>query len=336
MKISILGAGTWGTALAILLANNNHEVTIWSKIEKEVIELSKHRTEIKNLPGAILPESVVVTNNLEDALKQPELIVMAVASVYVRETAKRISPMIQEGQIIVNVAKGIEDATLKTLCEVIKEEIPQAEVAVLSGPSHAEEVSRKLPTTIVAGAKKKEVAKLIQDTFMNKYFRVYTSPDMIGIELGGSLKNVIALAAGVVDGLGCGDNTKAALMTRGIVEIARLGMVMGGKYETFSGLSGMGDLMVTCTSKHSRNRNAGFLIGKGKTAEEAMKEVNQVVEGVYSAKAALKLGQKYNVELPIIEKINEVLFEGKTAKEAMLDLLIREKTEESSSFGWEE
>ena len=336
MKISILGAGTWGTALAILLANNNHEVTIWSKIEKEVLELSEHRTEIKNLPGAILPECVVVTSSLEDALKEPELIVMAVASVYVRETAKRISPMIQEGQIIVNVAKGIEEATLKTLCEVIKDEIPQAEVAVLSGPSHAEEVSRKLPTTIVAGAKKKEVAKLIQDTFMNKYFRVYTSPDMIGIELGGSLKNVIALAAGVVDGLGCGDNTKAALMTRGIVEIARLGMVMGGKYETFSGLSGMGDLMVTCTSKHSRNRNAGFLIGKGKTAEEAMKEVNQVVEGVYSAKAALKLGQKYNVELPIIEKVNEVLFEGKKAKEAMLDLLIREKTEESSSFVWEE
>lgn len=336
MKISILGAGTWGTALAILLAENKHEVTIWSAIQKEVTELSEHRTEIKNLPGAILPMSVVVTNDLEGALKEPDIIVMAVASVYVRQTAKRISSMIREGQIIVNVAKGIEEATLKTLCEIIKDEIPQAEVAVLSGPSHAEEVSRKLPTTIVAGAKKKEVAKLIQDTFMNKFFRVYTSPDMIGIELGGSLKNVIALAAGVVDGLGCGDNTKAALMTRGIVEIARLGMVMGGKYETFSGLSGMGDLMVTCTSKHSRNRNAGFLIGKGKTAEEAMKEVNQVVEGVYSAKAALKLGQKYNVELPIIEKVNEVLFEGKTAKEAMLDLLIREKTEESSSFGWEE
>ena len=336
MKISILGAGTWGTALAILLANNNHKVTIWSKIQKEVIELSEHRTEIKNLPGAILPESVVVTSQLEDALKEPEMIVMAVASVYVRETANLISPMIRKGQIIVNVAKGIEEATLKTLCEVIQEEIPQAEVAVLSGPSHAEEVSRKLPTTIVAGAKKKEIATLIQDTFMNKYFRVYTSPDMIGIELGGSLKNVIALAAGVVDGLGCGDNTKAALMTRGIVEIARLGMVMGGKYEPLSGLSGMGDLMVTCTSKHSRNRNAGFLIGKGKTAEEAMKEVNQVVEGVYSAKAALKLGKKYNVELPIIEEVNAVLFEGKTAKAAMLDLLIREKTEESSSFGWEE
>ncbi len=336
MKISILGAGTWGTALAILLANNQHEVTIWSAVQKEVTELSEHRTEIKNLPGAVLPESVIVTNSLEDALKEPELIVMAVASVYVRATANRISPMIREGQIIVNVAKGIEEATLKTLCEVIEEEIPQAQVAVLSGPSHAEEVSRKLPTTIVAGAKKKEVAKLIQDTFMNKFFRVYTSPDMIGIELGGSLKNVIALAAGVVDGLGCGDNTKAALMTRGIVEIARLGMEMGGKYETFSGLSGMGDLMVTCTSKHSRNRNAGFLIGQGKTAKEAMEEVNQVVEGVYSAKAALKLGQKYNVELPIIEKVNEVLFDGKTAKEAMLDLLIREKTEESSSLAWEE
>lgn len=336
MKISVLGAGTWGTALSILLAENKHEVTIWSAVQKEVIELSEHRREIKNLPGAILPESVVVTGDLEQALKEPELIVMAVASVYVRATAHRISSMIRKGQVIVNVAKGIEEATLKTLCEVIQEEIPQAEVAVLSGPSHAEEVSRKLPTTIVAGARKREVAKFIQDTFMNKFFRVYTSPDMIGIELGGSLKNVIALAAGVVDGLGCGDNTKAALMTRGVVEIARLGMEMGGKYETFAGLSGMGDLMVTCTSKHSRNRNAGFLIGKGKTAEEAMKEVNQVVEGVYSAKAALKLGQKYKVSLPIIEEVNAVLFEGKKAKDAMLDLLIREKTEESSSMEWQE
>ncbi|MBO5352067.1 MAG: NAD(P)H-dependent glycerol-3-phosphate dehydrogenase [Lachnospiraceae bacterium] len=336
MKVSVLGAGTWGTALAILLAENKHEVTIWSALPKEVEELDKNRASIKNLPGAVLQDSVVVTADLEQALKAPEMIVMAVASVFVRQTANRISSLIPKGMIIVNVAKGVEEATLKTLTEVIEDEIPQAEVAVLSGPSHAEEVSRKIPTTIVAGAKKKQVADKIQDAFMNEFFRVYTSPDVIGIELGGSLKNVIALAAGVLDGLGLGDNTKAALMTRGIAEISRLGMAMGGKYETFAGLSGMGDLMVTCTSKHSRNRNAGFLIGQGKTPEEAMKEVNQVVEGVLSAKAAYKLGQKYEVELPIVEQVNKVLFENKSVKEAMYDLLIRQKTEEHSALIWEE
>lgn len=336
MKVSVLGAGTWGTALTILLAENKHEVTIWSALPKEVEELDKNRSKIKNLPGAILPESVKVTAELEEALKEPELIVMAVASVYVRATAHRIAEKIPQGMIIVNVAKGIEEATLKTLTEVIEDEIPQAEVAVLSGPSHAEEVSRKIPTTIVAGAKKKQVADKIQDTFMNEFFRVYTSPDVIGIELGGSLKNVIALAAGVLDGAGLGDNTKAALMTRGIAEISRLGMAMGGKYETFAGLSGMGDLMVTCTSKHSRNRNAGFLIGQGKTAKEAMEEVNQVVEGVLSAKAAYKLGEKFNVELPIVEQVNKVLFEEKPVKEAIYDLLIRQKTEEHSALYWNE
>lgn len=334
MKISVLGAGTWGTALAILLAENKHEVTIWSALEREVKELKEHRDAIKNLPGAYLPENVNVTSELSEALDAPEMLVLAVASVYVRETARKIAPFVPANMIIVNVAKGIEEATLKTLTDVIEEEIPQADVAVLSGPSHAEEVSRKIPTTIVAGAKRKETADKIQDAFMNEFFRVYTSPDVIGIELGGSLKNVIALAAGVVDGLGYGDNTKAALMTRGIAEVARLGMKMGGKYETFAGLSGMGDLMVTCTSKHSRNRNAGVLIGQGKTADEAMREVNQVVEGVHSAKAALLLARKYEVELPIVEQINKVLFEKKSAREALFDLLIRQKTEEHASFDW--
>ena len=334
MRITVLGAGTWGTALAILLAENKHEVTIWSKLPKEIEELDANRSSIKNLPGAVLPGSVVCTTDLEDALEQAEMIVMAVASVFVRETANRISSMVPQGMIIVNVAKGIEEASLKTLTEVIEDEIPQAEVAVLSGPSHAEEVSRKIPTTIVAGALKKEVACKIQDAFMTDFFRVYTSPDVVGIELGGSLKNVIALAAGVLDGMGMGDNTKAALMTRGIAEISRLGVAMGGKYETFAGLSGMGDLMVTCTSKHSRNRNAGFLIGQGKTAKEAMTEVNQTVEGVFCARAAYKLGQKYQVELPIVEQVNKVLFEEKPAKEAIYDLLIRQKTEEHSALSW--
>lgn len=334
MKITVLGAGTWGTALTILLAENMHEVTIWSKLPREIEELDKNRSDIKNLPGAILPDSVICTSSLEQALSEPEMLVMAVASVFVRETAHNISSMVPKGMIIVNVAKGIEESTLKTLTEVIEDEIPQAEVAVLSGPSHAEEVSRKIPTTIVAGADKKEVADKIQDVFMTDFFRVYTSPDVIGIELGGSLKNVIALAAGVLDGAGFGDNTKAALMTRGIAEISRLGVAMGGKYETFAGLSGMGDLMVTCTSKHSRNRNAGVLIGQGKTAKEAMTEVNQTVEGVYSAKAAYLLGKKFQVELPIVEQVNKVLFEEKPVKEAIYDLLIREKTEEHSALSW--
>ena len=232
------------------------------------------------------------------------------------------------------MAKGIEEGTLYTLSAILEEELPGADIAVMSGPSHAEEVSRGIPTTCVAGARTKKTAAFIQDAFMNEFFRIYTSPDVIGIELGGSLKNVIALAAGIADGLGFGDNTKAALMTRGIAEIGRLGIKMGGKIETFSGLSGVGDLFVTCTSHHSRNRNAGYLIGKGYTMEEAMKEVNQVVEGVYSARAALALARKYNVAMPIVEQINLVLFEGKSAAAAVSDLLLRDKTQEHDSLEW--
>lgn len=223
-----------------------------------------------------------------------------------------------------------------TLSEVIEQEIPQADVAVLSGPSHAEEVSRGLPTTIVAGAKSKETAEYIQNLFMNEAFRVYTSPDILGMELGGALKNVVALAAGIADGLGYGDNTKAALITRGITEIARLGTAMGGKFETFCGLTGIGDLIVTCASMHSRNRRAGILIGQGKSYEEAMKEVQMVVEGVYSAKAAMGLAKKYNIQLPIIEQVNAVLFEGKSAAQAVKDLMLRDKKIEVSDAQWED
>lgn len=333
-NISVLGAGTWGTALAILLCNNGHEVTVWTIVEQEARMLSEHRNEIKNLPGAHLPESVKVTMNLEEACKDKDLLVMAVASPYIRSTSKLISPLIKEGQRIVNVSKGIEDVTLHTLSEVISEEIPQADVAVLSGPSHAEEVSRGVPTTIVVGAKTKETARFIQDAFMTDVFRVYTSPDIIGIELGGSLKNVIALAAGIVDGLGLGDNTKAALMTRGMAEISRLGVQLGGKIETFSGLSGFGDLFVTCNSKHSRNWNAGYLMGQGKTMEEAKQQVGQVVEGINSAKAALHLAQQNGVEMPIVEQINLVLFEGKSSNDALYDLLGRDKRKEYKSLEW--
>ena len=238
-------------------------------------------------------------------------------------------------QKIVNVAKGIEEKTLKTLSEVIEEEIPQGNVAVLSGPSHAEEVGRGLPTTCVISAHTQETAEYLQSIFMSPVFRVYTTPDILGVELGGALKNVIALAAGTADGLGYGDNTKAALITRGITEIGRLGKKMGAQMETFYGLSGIGDLIVTCASKHSRNRKAGYLIGQGYTMEEAMKEVQMVVEGVYSARAARELAEKYEVEMPIITEVNRVLFEGKSASEAVMDLMLRDKKVETPMLPWE-
>ncbi|BCJ95074.1 glycerol-3-phosphate dehydrogenase [NAD(P)+] [Anaerocolumna cellulosilytica] len=333
-KVSILGAGAWGTAIAILLGNNGHEVTLWSALESEVKLLNEERELKDKLPGAKLPESVAVCGELEEACRDKELLVFAVASPFVRNTAKIARPFIKENQIVVNVAKGIEESTLNTLTDILKEELNHADIAVLSGPSHAEEVSRGIPTTCVVGAETKASAYFIQDVFMSERFRVYTSPDVVGIELGGSIKNVIALAAGIADGLGFGDNTKAALMTRGIAEISRLGLAMGGKMETFAGLSGVGDLIVTCTSKHSRNRNAGFLIGQGYTMEKAMEEVNQVVEGVFSAKATLALAKKYNVEMPIVEQVNLVLFENKSAKEAVSDLLLRDKRREYSELTW--
>lgn len=334
-KIGILGAGTWGTALGILLSDNGHDVTIWTKIEAEAKALDASRDNLKNLPGAKLPADVKISLDLKDVCTDKDVLVMAVASPYVRSTAKEACPFIKEGQIIVNVSKGIENGTLLTLADVIKEEIPQADIAVMSGPSHAEEVSRRIPTTIVVGSPSRETAHFIQDVFMNEVFRVYTSPDMIGIELGAALKNVIALAAGIIDGLGMGDNTKAALMTRGMAEISRLGIKMGGCMETFSGLSGIGDLIVTCTSRHSRNRQAGYLIGKGYTLEEVIKEVKQVVEGVNTAKAALALAQKYDVEMPIVEQINKVLFEGKSAKDAASALLLRDKRPEYKTLQWD-
>ncbi len=334
-KVSILGAGAWGTAIAILLGNNGHEVTLWSALKSEVDLLQTQRELTDKLPGIKLPELVTISGDLKSSCEDMDLIVFAVASPYVRSTARIAKEYIRENQIVVNVGKGIEETTLDTLTDILKEELNHADVAVLSGPSHAEEVSRGIPTTCVVGAETKASAHFIQDVFMSERFRVYTSPDVIGIELGGSIKNVIALAAGIADGLGFGDNTKAALMTRGIAEISRLGVAMGGKLETFAGLSGVGDLIVTCTSKHSRNRNAGFLIGQGYSMEAAMKEVNQVVEGVYSAKAALALAKKFNVEMPIVEQVNQILFENKPADEAVSDLLLRDKRREYSELTWE-
>lgn len=333
-KISILGGGSWGIALAVLLHNNGHQVTIWSALEQE-IDMLKENHEHKMLPGVKLPEDMIFTTDDKEAVEGKDLLVMAVASSYTRQTARRFSPLVLKGQKIVNVAKGIEENTLMTLSEIIEQEIPQADVAVMSGPSHAEEVGRGLPTTIVVGAKSKSTAEYIQNLFMNEVFRVYISPDVLGIELGGSLKNVVALAAGIADGLGYGDNTKAALITRGITEIARLGTAMGGKFETFCGLTGIGDLIVTCASMHSRNRRAGILIGQGRTCKEAMDEVQMVVEGVYSAKAAMGLAAKYGVQLPIIEQVNAVLFEDKSAAAAVKDLMLRDKKLEVSDIPWE-
>ena len=335
-NVSVIGAGSWGTALALLLCKNGHDVTVWSYKEEEVRTLSEKREHVSKLPGVKIPNEIFFTADLKEAVEGKDVVVLAVPSIHVRNTAKKMNAYVKGGQILVDVAKGIEEDTLMTLSQQISQEIPQPDVAVLSGPTHAEEVGRKLPTSCVIGAKTKKTAEYLQSAFNSKVFRVYTSPDMLGIELGGSLKNVIALAAGIADGLGYGDNTKAALITRGIVEIGRLGVKMGGKFESFCGLTGIGDLIVTCASVHSRNRKAGYLMGQGKSMEEAMKEVNMVVEGVYSAKAAAKLAQKYEVPMPIVDEINKVLFEGKDPKQAVDDLMLRESKIENSSLLWEE
>ena len=333
-KIGVLGAGTWGTALAIVLAGNGHSVELWAARGTKTEQLKKDREYKAGLPGVKFPDNLEIEGSLELACKDKDVIVFAVGSPYIRETARKAEPFISLNTKIVDVSKGIEESTLLTLCDILEEELPGRDVSILSGPSHAEEVSKGIPTTVVIGSKTKETAEYLQELFMNENFRVYISSDMIGIELGGSLKNVIALAAGVIDGLGLGDNTKAALMTRGITEMSRLGIAMGGRSETFAGLSGIGDLIVTCTSKHSRNRNAGFLIGQGYSTEAAMEEVKQVVEGIYSAKAALKLAKKYNVDMPIVEQVNLVLFEGKSAKDGLNDLFKREKTKEHADVDW--
>lgn len=335
-KIAVIGAGSWGTALSLVLHTNGNEVTIWSILESEIQMLSEKHEHTEKLPGVKIPKDIVFTTDLKAAVEGKDYLILAVPSVFTRSTAKSMASHIKKGQVVVCVAKGIEENTLMTLSDIVKEEIPEAEVAVMCGPSHAEEVGTGLPTTVVAGSFKKRVAEGVQDIFMNEVFRVYTSPDVLGMELGGSLKNVIALAAGMADGLGYGDNTKAALITRGITEMGRLAIKMGANYETLSGLTGIGDLIVTCESKHSRNRKAGMLIGQGLTMQQAMDEVKMVVEGVYSAKAAIALARKYNVDMPIIEAVNKVLFEDKPAKEAVTELMLRDKRAEHSGLEWSE
>lgn len=335
-KVAVIGAGSWGIALAKVLYTNNNEVTVWSIVEDEIAMLKEKHEHVDKLPGVKLPEEMIFTSNLQEAIEDKEYLILAVPSVFTRSTAKSMAPFVKEGQVIVCVAKGIEENTLMTLSDIVEEEVPTADVAVMCGPSHAEEVGIGLPTTVVAGAAKKRVAEGVQDIFMNEVFRVYTSPDVLGMELGGSLKNVIALAAGMADGLGYGDNTKAALITRGITEMGRLALKMGAKYETLSGLTGIGDLIVTCESKHSRNRKAGMLIGQGYTMQQAMDEVKMVVEGVYSAKAAIALAKKYDVDMPIIEAVNRVLFEDMSVKDAVAELMMRDKRAEYGALEWSE
>lgn len=328
MKIAVIGSGSWGTAVALNLSKKQYQIYLWSWQQEETDRLNRDRENKEFLPGIKFPKNITCSHNMAECTDNADIVICAVPSPATRTTAKALSPHIKKGQILLNISKGLENNSLKTLAEVYSEEIPQAEIAVMSGPSHAEEVSRNLPTTNVVAANNLKTAEFIQDSLMSDNFRLYTSTDILGVELGGALKNVIALCAGISDGLGYGDNTKAALMTRGIAEIARLGTKMGAKPETFSGLSGIGDLIVTCTSMHSRNRRAGILLGKGKSLSETLDEVHMVVEGVNTAKSALALSEKYGVLMPIVKEANEILFGEKSASQAVLDLMTRDKKSE--------
>ena len=327
MKISVLGSGAWGTALAMVLLENGHDVTLWSYAEEES-EVLRERGENPMLKGVPLPRELKLTSDM-DCVKNCEVIVLATPSFAVRATAKKLSVLLKPDAIIVSVSKGIEKDTSLTLTEVIEEELGEGcKVVALSGPSHAEEVGRGVPTTVVSASRDQYAAELVQDLFMNRRFRVYASGDVVGVELSAALKNVIALSAGVCDGLGFGDNTKAALMTRGLTEIARLGEALGGRKETFAGLAGVGDLIVTCTSMHSRNRRCGILIGKGIPVAEALKEIGAVVEGYYAAATAKALADKHGVEMPITEAAYQVLYEGKDPREVIPELMTRAKKHE--------
>ncbi len=328
MKIAVIGSGSWGTAVSVLLARHGYTVCLWSYFREESERLARDRENKEFLKGVRFPDQIVCSPDLAVCTADADLIVTAVPSPATRQTAKSLAPYIRSGQPMVNISKGLEDQTLYRLSQVYAEEIPQARLAVMSGPSHAEEVSIHLPTTNVAASADESLSRLVQDVFMDEVFRVYTSRDMIGVELGGALKNVIALCAGISDGLGYGDNTKAALMTRGLAEITRLGVKMGASPETFSGLSGIGDLIVTCTSMHSRNRRAGILLGQGKSLQETLSEVHMVVEGVHTTHAAYTLSKKYQVEMPIVEQAYAILYEEKNPREAVNSLMCRSRKQE--------
>ena len=328
MKITVLGSGGWGTALSILLLDNGNDVTLWSFLESEAETL---RTTHENpmLKGVPLPEALKITTSME-SVRDSEIVVLATPSFAVRQTARKMAPLLRADQVVVSVGKGIEKDTAKRLTEIIEEEIGGVcPVVALSGPSHAEEVGRRVPTGCVAAGKDMKAAELVQDVFMSPRFRVYTNPDVTGVELGAALKNILALCCGISDGMGLGDNTKALLMTRGMTEMARLGVALGGHKETFAGLSGMGDLIVTCTSMHSRNRRCGILIGQGKDVQEAIKEVGATVEGYFAALSAHQLSQKAGVEMPICESAYRVLYEGQPVGSVLEQLMNRNKRREA-------
>jgi len=322
-NISVIGAGSMGCAMAAHLSWNGHAVRLWSPDTSEINMLMEHHEHLQRLPGVSLPDSIVYTTNFAEAVKGCEVVVLAIPSQTTRSNAKHLAEFISPDVLVVTCSKGIEEGTCKLLTEIIAEELPENKIAVLSGPSHAEEIARKVPTVVVAASEDLAVAEQVQQIFMSETFRVYTNTDVIGVELGGAIKNVIALCAGISDGLGYGDNTKAALMTRGMFEIAQMGVAMGAESATFFGLTGMGDLIVTCTSMLSRNRRAGMLIGQGKTAQEALDEVKMVVEGYASCRPVYQLAQKLNVSMPITQEAYRILFEGKDPRVAVQELMTR-------------
>ncbi len=328
-KIGVLGAGTWGTALAIMLANTGYDVTIWSAVESEIDALQLNHAH-PNLKGAVIPDGMAFTKSIAEVCTGKDVILFSVASPYVRATAEKASQFLSDGQLIVDVAKGIEKDTLFTMSQVIKDAVKkEVTVVALSGPTHAEEVAVDLPTTIVSACKDIKAAEKVQDIFMNTCMRVYTNTDILGVELCGALKNIIALACGISNGLGYGDNAKAAIMTRGIAEMTRLGKAMGCSPQTFAGLAGIGDLIVTATSRHSRNNKAGYLIGKGLAPNEAVKEVGMVVEGINALEPALALAEKYNVEMPIIKAVDSSVNGLVPPLEAVNRLMTRDKKSET-------
>jgi glycerol-3-phosphate dehydrogenase (NAD(P)+) len=327
-KICVLGAGSWGTALALVVAKKGYNVSMWTLNEEQCKNMNNNRENRDYLPGVNIPKNIKVTTNLQEAINDSCIIVLAVPSQAIRSICKQIKPFVNKDQILVDVAKGLEKGTGLRLSEVCEKELPECKYVVLSGPSHAEEVSRDIPTTVVVASDDLNASEKVQDIFMSPKFRVYTNPDVIGVELGGALKNIIAFGAGICDGLGYGDNAKAALMTRGIREISRLGVAMGAKTSTFSGLSGIGDLIVTCTSMHSRNRRAGILIGQGKSLEETLKEVKMVVEGITATEVAHEVAKELNIEMPITNAIYTVLHDGANPDEVVDELMMRNRTHE--------
>lgn len=327
-KICVLGAGSWGSALSLVLAKKGYSVSLWTLSEEQAEKINKTKENIDYLPGVLFPNNIKVTTNLEESVQDSKIVLIAVPSQAIRSICKQIKPFVKDNQIIVDVAKGLEKGSGLRLSEVCKQELPNNPYVTLSGPSHAEEVAKDIPTTVVVASEDLKVAQEVQDVFMSPKFRVYTNPDIVGVELGGALKNIIAFGAGICDGLGLGDNAKAALMTRGITEIARLGAAMGANPSTFAGLSGIGDLIVTCTSMHSRNRRAGILIGQGKSLEETLKEVKMVVEGITATEVAYEVAKELNVDMPITNAIYSVLHNGANANEVVIELMMRNKTHE--------